>query len=74
MGRFFGKRMAIGTAAGAVLALLAGVGLEMGKWYVSSQFVPYSVLFLLGGIVGCSGSCRRSSEPRVTCAQAPRHV
>src|SRR5208337_5586128 len=28
MGRFFGKRMAIGTAAGAVLALLAGVGLE----------------------------------------------
>jgi len=68
MGRFFGKRMAIGTAAGAVLALLAGVGLEMGKWYVPSQFVPYSVLFLLGGIVGLAGVYFLSQvpEPRVT--------
>ena len=68
MGRYLGKRMAIGTAAGAVLALLAGVGLEMGKWYVTSQFVPYSVLFLLGGIVGLGGVYFLSQvpEPRVT--------
>ena len=60
--------MAIGTAAGAVLALLAGVGLEMGKWYVPSQFVPYSVLFLVGGIVGLGGVYLLSQvpEPRVT--------
>ena len=31
MGRYFGKRMAIGTAAGSVLALLAGVGIELGQ-------------------------------------------
>ena len=55
MGRYFGKRMAIGTAAASVLALLAGVGIELGKWYVPNQFVPYSVLFLLGGSIGLSG-------------------
>ena len=68
MGRYFGKRMAIGTAAGSVLALMAGVGIEMGRWYVPSQFAPYSVLFLLGGIVGLSGVYFLSQvpEPRVT--------
>ncbi len=68
MGRYFGKRMAIGTAAGSVLALLAGVGIELGKWYVPSQFVPYSVLFLLGGSIGLSGVYFLSQvpEPKVT--------
>jgi MFS family permease len=67
MGRFFGKCMTISTAAGAVIALAAGVGIEMGKWSVPSQFVPYSVLFLLGGIVGLSGVYFLSQvpEPRV---------
>ncbi len=55
MGRFFGKSLAIATAAGAVMALAAGAGIEMGKSHVTSQFIPYSVLFLLGGIVGLSG-------------------
>ncbi|HTY23955.1 MAG TPA: MFS transporter [Desulfomonilaceae bacterium] len=63
MGRYFGKRMAIGTAAGAALALLAGVGLQLGKWYVPNQFVPYSALFLLGGIVGLSGVYFLSQVP-----------
>ncbi|MGO9122851.1 MAG: MFS transporter, partial [Desulfomonilaceae bacterium] len=68
MGRYFGKRMAIGTAAGSVLALLAGVGIELGNRYVPSHFVPYSALFLLGGIVGLSGVYFLSQvpEPRVT--------
>ena len=68
MGRYFGKRMAIGTAAGSVLALLAGVGIQLGKWYVPSQFVPYSVLFLLGGSIGLSGVYFLSQvpEPKVT--------
>ena len=68
MGRYFGKRMAIGTAAGSVLALLAGVGIELGKWYVPSEFVPYSVLFLLGGSIGLSGVYFLSKvpEPKVT--------
>jgi MFS family permease len=68
MGRYFGKRMAIGTAAASVLALLAGVGIELGKWYVPSEFVPYSVLFLLGGSIGLSGVYFLSQvpEPKVT--------
>ncbi len=68
MGRFFGKRMAIGTAAASVLALMAGVGIELGKLYVPNQFVPYSIMFLLGGIVGLSGVYFLSQvpEPKVT--------
>ena len=67
MGRFFGKSLAIATAAGAMMALAAGAGIEMGKSHVSSQFVPYSVLFLLGGIVGLSGVyfLSRVPEPSV---------
>jgi MFS family permease len=63
MGRYFGKRMAIGTAAASVLALLAGVGIELGKWYAPSEFVPYSVLFLLGGSIGLSGVYFLSQVP-----------
>ena len=63
MGRYFGKRMAIGTAAASVLALLAGVGIELGRWYVPCEFVPYSVLFLLGGSIGLSGVYFLSQVP-----------
>ena len=67
MGSFFGKRMAISTAAGAAMALLAGVGLEIGKRYVPNQFVPYSLLFLTGGIFGLAAVFFLSQvpEPRV---------
>ncbi|MGB6068049.1 MAG: MFS transporter [Desulfomonilaceae bacterium] len=63
MGSFFGKRMAISTAAGAAMALLAGVGLEMGKWYVPCQFVLYSLLFLTGGIFGLAAVYFLSQVP-----------
>ena len=67
MGRFFGKSLAIATAAGAMMALAAGACIEMGKSHVTSQFVPYSVLFLLGGLVGLSGVyfLSRVPEPSV---------
>ncbi len=63
LGRYFGKRMAIGTAVASVLALLAGMGLELGKRYLPSEFVPYSVLFLVGGIIGLSGVYFLSKVP-----------
>lgn len=66
MGRYFSKRLAIATAAAAVGAVLAGVGLEIGKWYSPSQFVPYSILFMIGGISGLAGVrfIPRIPEPR----------
>ncbi|HTY21496.1 MAG TPA: MFS transporter [Desulfomonilaceae bacterium] len=69
MGSFFGKRMAISTAAGAAMALLAGVGLEVGKWYVPSQLVPYSLLFLTGGIFGLAAVYFLSQVPEARVAK-----
>ena len=40
MGRYFGKRMAIGTAAGSVLALMAGVGCICAPTYADSASMP----------------------------------
>ena len=59
-----------------MMALAAGAGIEMGKSHVSGQFVPYSVLFLLGGIVGLSGSALPvvGSRAQREDAEAPRHV
>ncbi len=68
MGRYFGKRMALATAAGVVVAVLAGAGLEIAKWYTASEFLPYSILFVFGGMSGLAGVLvqRRIPEPRKT--------
>jgi MFS family permease len=55
MGRYFGKRLAASTAAGVLVAVLAGAGLEFGVSYSASQLVSFSVLFFLGGISGLAG-------------------
>ncbi len=41
MGRYFGKRLAIATATGAVLTLLAGFGVEVGKRVLSDAHVAH---------------------------------
>ncbi|MGB6064029.1 MAG: MFS transporter [Desulfomonilaceae bacterium] len=66
MGRYFGKRMALATAGGVVVAVLAGTGIEIGKWCSVGEFVPYSILFVLGGMAGLAGVLvqRRIPEPR----------
>ncbi|MGO9116299.1 MAG: MFS transporter [Desulfomonilaceae bacterium] len=55
MGKYFGSRMAVATAAGMVAALVAAAGLQSAKWYVPDQIIPYSVIFGVGGIVGLLG-------------------
>ncbi len=67
MGRYFGKRMAVATAVGAALTVLAGFGVEFGKRVMSDQFTPYSVLFVLGAIAGLTGVyfLARIPEPRM---------
>jgi len=75
MGKYFGKRMAVATAAGMVTALLAAAGLQMANWYVPSKIVPYSVIFALGGIIGLVGVyfLVRIPEPKVE-AHRPQGV
>jgi MFS family permease len=67
MGSYFGKRMAIATTAGAVLTLLAGFGIELGKRVLADPHAPYSILFVLGGAAGLSGVyfLARIPEPKM---------
>lgn len=67
MGSYFGKRLAVATATGAVLTLLAGFGIEGGKRILADAHAPYSILFVLGGAAGLVGVyfLSRIPEPRM---------
>ncbi|NIO29749.1 MAG: MFS transporter [Candidatus Latescibacteria bacterium] len=67
MGSYFGKRMAVSIAVGAVLTLLAGVGIEAGKTIFPAQYPLYSILFLIGAASGLTGVAflARIPEPRM---------
>ncbi|UCG15640.1 MAG: MFS transporter [Phycisphaerales bacterium] len=75
MGSYFGKRMAIATATGAVLTLLAGFGIEVGKRVLNDAHTPYSILFVLGGAAGLVGVyfLARIPEPKMA-PHVPRRV
>jgi MFS family permease len=67
LGRFFSKRLAIATAIGAVVSILAGYGVDLYKNHYSSEIGAYSILFLLGagaGLIGVS-FLSRIPEPRM---------
>ncbi len=68
MGRYFGKRLAIATAIGAALTLLAGFGIEAGRKYFATYLPLYTILFLLGGSFGLLGVyfLTRIPEPRMS--------
>jgi MFS family permease len=67
MGSYFGKRLAIATATGAVLTLVAGFGIEVGKRVLADAHLPYSILFVLGSAAGLIGVyfLARIPEPRM---------
>jgi MFS family permease len=75
MGRYFGKCLAVATAAGVLIAVPAGMGIEIGKSYSLGQFIPYAVLFIVGGMFGLAGVyfLTRIPEPRIT-AHKPQGV
>jgi len=55
VGSYFGKRLAVATAIGAVLTLLAGFAVELGKRAFSEHLSIYSILVLTGGAAGLLG-------------------
>lgn len=75
LGSYSGKRLAIATAVGAVLTLVAGFGIEVGKRTLPDPHVSYSILFMLGGIAGLIGVyfLARIPEPRMA-PHVPRGI
>ncbi len=69
-GRYFGKRLAVATAVGAGLTLLAGFGVEVAKHFGAETQYLYSALFVVGASFGLFGIIFlvRVPEPRL-----PRH-
>ena len=68
MGSYFAKRFAIATAIGAVLTLMAGVGVDFGNKLLPTRTAVYSILFVVGGAAGLVGLyfLGRIPEPRMT--------
>lgn len=56
MGAVFGRRMAIGTAIGAGLSLVAGFGVDFAYDRFGDARSVYSVLFAVGGLFGLVGA------------------
>lgn len=54
LGRYMGKRMAVSTAVGAILGLLAGLGVDFfhAQYVHKSLLVIYTLYFGLGGLLG----------------------
>ena len=69
-GDYFGKRSAIATAVGAVVALLAGVSVDALKAQVSETAI-YSGYFLFAALIGLAGVyfLARIPEPRMVKAR-----
>jgi hypothetical protein len=67
MGDYFGRRMAVATAAGMVAAMLAAASLQVAKWYAPDGISHYSVIFAVSGIAGLLGVYFQSRipEPKV---------
>lgn len=54
--RFFGKRWAVITFAGAVLTLIASFAVQPLRELTGSEIMPYSLILATGGIIGIFGS------------------
>ena len=67
MGRYLAKRMAASVAVGAVLSLIAGVGVDFYRRYVTPEIGVYSILFLIGAGFGLLGLVffGRTPEPKM---------
>lgn len=56
MGSFFAKRMALATAVGAGLSMIAGVAVDFYTKAFGDALGIYSILFLIGGTAGIAGA------------------
>ena len=55
-GGFFGKRLSIASAVGAAVTLLAGWAVKPLLEWSGDPFLPYSLFFLVAGLVGILGT------------------
>lgn len=66
MGRYMGKRLAWAIGVGAVVSLIAGVGVAQSQRWLGPIW-PYSIVFALAGVLGMIGTAQltRVPEPRM---------
>ena len=72
MGRYFGRRMAIATAVGAVITLLAGPAVDFYKAHVENGIGIYTILFLVGAAAGITGTFFLSRIPEPRMPESPK--
>ncbi|MGE9291683.1 MAG: MFS transporter [Puniceicoccales bacterium] len=65
-GNFFGKRLSIASLAGAVATLAAGWSVTPLLEWSGDPFLPFSLFFLIGGLIGIGGTqfTNKVPEPR----------
>ncbi len=63
MGAVFGRRLAIGTAIGAALSLLAGFAVDFVTERSGDARPVYTVLFVVSGLFGLVGTCFLAQIP-----------
>lgn len=69
-GSFFGKRLAIATAVGAVLMVVAGFSVDRLQKLTGDDGLAYASVFVIGGIFGIVGALSLRSVPEPP--KAPR--
>jgi len=63
MGAVFGRRLAIGTAIGAALSLVAGFGADFATELTGDARPVYSMLFVISGLFALVGTCFLAQVP-----------
>ena len=64
---FFGRRLAVATAAGALVSLLGAFSIDTLAGYLGDPALPYTFVYAMGGLAGFVGAffLGRVPEPRM---------
>lgn len=67
MGSYFARRMALSIAIGAVLSIIAAIGVDLYRRYLPGEIGAYTILFSAGAAAGMIGLAflARVPEPRM---------
>ncbi len=73
MASFFSKRMMLATAAGAVVSLLGGMGVDLYKAHFGNAYGAYALIYFAGALSGYAGVFALARVPEPPMRTAPRN-